>query len=246
MIKTLFKFMFDSFCFLGISLALFKISLYSYNEGLRIYYSQALNTQTNGQIEKIERSTTPDIATVPIITLIKAGRPFCSGFVVSDNYIITAGHCLRSEGTPYIDKTPLLVEAQSLAGPIVKVPARAKALVHSADLGLVSGNFKDFSKVQFNANDDLRNLSELKAVACGFPLAGKILFCPDIKRLTVVGDLYLGEGPLYHGMSGGPLLLITASGPIAVGVVSASMGDSTAVFSPLIGLTGAFPGLIGD
>jgi hypothetical protein len=170
---------------------------------------------------------------------------FCTAFVVSDKYAITAGHCL--DGEDGIEKSDINIfieyQDQGMVAPSYKdseVKARAVGINRRGDTGLLIGDFSSFRKVKFSpySNDILEILKIAMSnggqlIAVGFPY-GDAPFVTPVMFQGTAGFQLRGQALLYPGMSGGPLIEPTTG--YAIGVNSSVSYDGGSNFSSLVGL----------
>lgn len=165
----------------------------------------------------------------------KENQFFCSAFVVSDNYAVTAGHCI--DGLFGSLKQSIHVHNDLMQDTFVV--ARGVAINRRGDTGLIQGDFTNFAKLVFQASPGgiLQNVSERTAFkSCGFPYGDHMLCTPIIIR----GNEYFyfkGEGYLYPGMSGGPL--VEEKTGIVIGINS-YVAEQNVGFASLVGLFSSF------
>ena len=169
---------------------------------------------------------------------------FCSAFVISDVYAVTAGHCLDNSGKMSTKDITIFetveVSENKFEHKTTGVVVHAAGINRRGDTGLIVGDFSNFKKLKFTPYpaDILtilrNNIDVVKGtlVSVGFPY-GDI---PLSSRVQFKGirDFHLaGYGALYPGMSGGALI-----DPITgyvVGINSYVDNDIVA-FSSLVGL----------
>ena len=112
------------------------------------------------------RPVAPDSYHVPIVgpygivRLTNGGRTFCTGSVVDDTTVITAGHCVAQE-SPFgiaVNTDPIEIRSND------NVPRGTFGKVHSIlpqlDSAVLKGNFKIYSK--FKVIDDIGVLQGLR------------------------------------------------------------------------------------
>lgn len=165
---------------------------------------------------------------LPMVRLTDVnGKFFCSGTVIADNMVLTAGHCLNDK--------PLLVESiDNVKGEILVAQALPIMINQRADYGLITGNFTGFSKLKIETNpykDLLYHQSTL--VACGFPWGSTPVCYPIRGDLKKTFDGFTADGQLYPGMSGGPVI-DTKTGTVVA--VNSAVFEGGIVVMPLIGL----------
>lgn len=155
-------------------------------------------------------------------------RFYCSGFVISDVYAVTAAHCLY-DGENQLDESTIYIH-----NPIDKriTTAGAVALNVVSDLGLIRGDFTKFNKLKVDPSPDGPFRAKGQLVTCGFPYGDAQLctpFFPREPRFVFIG----GGGYIYPGMSGGPVIDIPSMTVIGV---NSSISDGSVNIAPLIGL----------
>jgi S1-C subfamily serine protease len=158
------------------------------------------------------------------------GKFFCSGFVISDQYAVTAGHCVDSD----FGRLRQFIKIYNSVKMDTYVVASGAASNRRGDTGLIKGNFKEFDKLRLiiRPQDLYATISKAKKVyALGFPYGADYLIS-EINPKGLENFHMAGAGVLLPGMSGGPL--VTEEG-IVIGINSYVSGDHSA-FSSLIGL----------
>jgi V8-like Glu-specific endopeptidase len=174
---------------------------------------------------------------ISIVRLVdpETGSTFCSGTVVSDSIIITAGHCVIEEGIfgmASIRTKPIEIREYDnvklgiLARPIYAEP--------HLDHGLLKGDFSKLSHQPFTT--DIQEINSYAIVdqeftACGYPLGGN-MYCSILKYKDKFDFMWRVEGVLLPGMSGGPVML--SNGKV-IGINDAVEGNSS-IISPIYNL----------
>jgi V8-like Glu-specific endopeptidase len=166
----------------------------------------------------------------PLVRLTDTnGEFFCSGTVISNEYVITAAHCIidRDGYRPGLLKS-LLIQDQTEQ---YSTPAEGAALNQTFDIALVKGDFSKFSKARVMIAPD-QLFQSFKLVNCGYPL-GDQMTCLSLVNSQTYGYQMIGQGAVFAGMSGGPVIDVETQ--TIVGVNSAT-GSGTVIWSNLIGV----------
>lgn len=170
-----------------------------------------------------------------IVRLVRGGRTYCSGTVVSDHVIITAGHCvlLQTMMGYMIDSMPIEIRDNN------NVPLGVTATVNYAtpqmDQALLVGDFTQFEHKHLHTQPEVLSTFAVEGkhfVACGYPLGGD-LYCSNLTYQRKFGFYWETTGDLYPGMSGGPTMLDDGT---LVAVNTAVEGEYSIV-SPIYNLT---------
>lgn len=152
----------------------------------------------------------------------------CTGTVISNKYILTAGHCVDGE----LAKGEIKILNKQ--GQDTGIRGRAAAFNRLSDLGLILGDFTKFHKAPLAKNGFIGHPGPF--IACGAPYGGDVI-CVPFTPASHFEFFIAGNGYLYPGMSGGPVYDQT-TGEI-VGVNSRVSG-SAAVVAPVIGIFAQF------
>lgn len=169
------------------------------------------------------------ILKVPVIRIFLDKDQFiCSGFVIDNNYALTAGHCLEGNGgkTMYIERTQ---------------PVKVVGYSMRVDLGLLKGDFSDYKRVGILPNAALSLVLEgHDTIACGFPLGQSKYVCLPSQMRGSIGDEHAAVGELYPGMSGGPVVEPNTGLVIGVNAAVSITYPNLVFFSRLTGVLALF------
>lgn len=171
-----------------------------------------------------------------IIKLSKEGIPFCSAFVIDQNYALTAAHCITENGEPISDDINILDKKNKDTG----IVAAAVGVNNRVDVGLVKGDFSKFSRlvVEFYKFEAYGHFHNPEAhIACGYPYLQKYLTCVTFYAQTNRGFNIAGQSFAIPGMSGGPVIDTTTSKVIGI---NSAMSDGYFLAAPTLGILGAF------
>lgn len=160
----------------------------------------------------------------------------CSGVVISDNYVLTAAHCLVDKHGKMLKTIKIKSTNKNDQGLESSQDATPVGINQRADYALIKGNFSLFGKVLITTSMDLLLSGEqTKVLSCGLPW-GSNFTCYPVRSLEFcMATLCAAGGILFPGMSGGPTITITPIGPVVIAVNTATGGNFT-VLSPLVGL----------
>lgn len=173
-----------------------------------------------------------------IIRLVDNGNFFCTGFVIDDNYALTAAHCV-DRSSFLNDYDPKTIQIENQKGELVLSDVLVAGVNGSQDYAILKGNFTTFKKLQIDAV----NLPPVTATssiyeACGFPAGQKQLVCT---LLYPIGNEYFyiraNGGGIYKGMSGGPVFDKRTNKVVGV---NSHVGENFVAFGPLVGLLAQF------
>lgn len=185
---------------------------------------------------------TPEIANNALHSIVRlhdksTGRFFCSGLVVSSTVIITAAHCVV--GRPGDVAT---VSVQATKDSTIGVDATVLAYNERADLATLKGDFRVFSSRAIETDPTRINdiaFSNKKIVACGFAWGGDLVCSPVIARARCFFSI-CGQGFLYPGMSGGPVIDLETGKAIAL---NTAVSQDSVVLSPYVNIFDILKGL---
>lgn len=160
-------------------------------------------------------------------SLAKGNVFFCTGFVISDDYLITAAHCvMNSKGL-----LPNEIHIYSHLNEETGVIAKAAGGNLRMDVALVRGDFSSFKRAKIVSS--VVDLTSPFYISCGFPFGQSKLFCYPVKIHGNYFFLYSANGFLFPGMSGGPVIDPYTGSVIALNALVLS---NSVALSPLIGI----------
>lgn len=166
-------------------------------------------------------------------SIIRLNNPegffFCTGFVIDNNYAMTAAHCvLNSIG--YIKNDDIIISDQySMPTTVI---AHAVAVDRYLDIAFIKG---DFSKFEFKPVDFYGKYFKRGMImqSCGFPAGMYFLYCTELQHVGNYNFQYrTNGGPIFKGCSGGPV--IDPESGYVIGVNSAVSQDNV-IIAPVIG-----------
>lgn len=156
----------------------------------------------------------------------------CSGIVISNQYVLTAAHCLV-DGNGVMKKNIKVKGLRKSIGFDNVQDAVPAAINRRADTGLIKGSFEMYQKLPLDHNVNLPKYLTMNNVTCGFAWGAKDVACYPAQVMGLYNFFLYGQAPLFPGMSGGPV--INADMGTVVAVNSAVM-DTAVLFAPLIGM----------
>jgi hypothetical protein len=155
----------------------------------------------------------------------------CTATVVSDNYAVTAGHCVVDEDGRLMKKTTFEVYDVKITD--TGIQATAAGTEERGDYGLITGDFRQFKKIQMNTSVvGIESRLEHDFILCGYPY-GDVLLCKEFHVKQNSYFMIRGNGILYPGMSGGPLLDKNTGEVVGV---NSSVNDPGIDIAPLMGV----------
>lgn len=154
----------------------------------------------------------------------ESGKVFCSGTVVSAQYVVTAAHCATAVSQIYITDN-------QESGTLIKV--EAVATNERMDLAMLSGDFSTFNTLNLATSYQETVQSSFDVlIFCGFP-AGGHLVCESGSNSKLRYWSILTIGYVYPGMSGG--MVINPQTNQLMGVIQA-MAETGIVWTPTLEL----------
>lgn len=231
--------------------------LVGYNLGTYLFYpSDAINNIVQEAVRPVykvkdlldKKYEEPTVGLDPELNFLvrlhnKEGQFFCSGFIISEHYVLTAGHCL-ADSSPFGPASLSLDEIQvrDKDGQIIDEAALPAGVNPRLDWGIVRGNFKDQMVVPILV-EELPVIGSFSPIVdpiymgCGFPMGQKQMFCSRVTPMGLNGFMIEGPGAFFPGMSGGPVIGQTEMK--IVGIISYATQGRVG-FAPLIGILADF------
>lgn len=191
-------------------------------------------------------------ALVQLITKDKH-KGFCSAFVVSDNYAITAAHCLVDEDREMKSSNEIMLRSIEVVDPETAekqgliTPIEIVGVALAQDYALVTGDFSRFTKFRIDVtpvvtqhvfNREVLPGISIPLYAVGFPNGIKDAVALEQVNCIPVYDYFGCAGIMYHGMSGGPVIDPTTG--VVLGVNHAIGPNGDTYFKVLLGIFEAF------
>lgn len=145
----------------------------------------------------------------PIVRLVKNNMTFCSGFVIDDHTLVTAGHCVLRQGEFGLYTIPDEIEIRAYNNKPLGVTGEVEYTDIQLDHAILKGDFRKFEPAIYIS--DVKELEKIRILgkrftSCGYPLGGN-LYCSTITYVGPYGFMVKTKGILLPGMSGGPTML---------------------------------------
>lgn len=160
----------------------------------------------------------------------------CSGTVISNKYVLTAGHCLIDE-RGFLRKEVEIesLQARNIDDSLVDLQTAMPIGINMrADYGLIKGEFLEYDQMKIDVSPEFQSNVRSSPVTCGFPWGSKKWTCYGTGGVVFEHSVLVVQGLLYPGMSGGPVIDMERNTVIAVN--SATMPQGYIRITPLVGL----------
>jgi len=170
----------------------------------------------------------------PLIRITKKEIGSCTAFVISNEYALTAAHCLYdADGELRSGNYEVYSVSNQHTG-----SALAAAVEYRRDFGIIRGDFKKYVKARVRFEGSLLEGFSGKFVGCGF-IAGSIKATCEVFQLTNFNSFMLqGQMAVFPGMSGGPVI-DTQTGEVIAVITAGAESSSNALVTPLVGFDAA-------
>lgn len=222
---------------LGLLLAYFAVQTVSLSLDLIIRSQQITKIDALPDFKALQDYTVKDYpALIRIESVGSKSRFECSGTVISDDYVLTAAHCI-SNARGNLSKNKVRIVSLFTKGlTSFEVEGTPATLNSRADYGLIKGDFKRFTKLPIQLNLELfaYEVGQKGLVFCGFPWGSKNSVCYPMTKIKQSDFGFIGDGLIYPGMSGGPVIDPLNNKVVAVNSAVGATGMGVVV-SPLIG-----------
>ncbi len=159
----------------------------------------------------------------------------CSATVISNDYVLTAAHCLVDKHGKMMKSIKIKSMNADENGLTSTQDGTPVGINQRADYGLIKGNFSLFTKTHIDTTMTTIMNGTGEVRSCGFPWGGGFSCFPVQKISPCHSSLCVEGGILFPGMSGGPVVMLTEIGPVLFGVNYGTY-DKATVISPLVGL----------
>lgn len=163
-----------------------------------------------------------------IVRLLHKGMFVCSAVIVSEEYALTAAHCISNNGKISHGGYVLANKEETYFAPSIIAFAYG---YH--DIALLYGNYSAFHRKAVDWTGQL--LNNKMAKSCGYPQGQTALLCNDYEILGNKFFFLRGNGHIFQGQSGGPVMV----GDIVIGVNS-HVSFSTVMAGPVVGMQEMF------
>lgn len=186
-----------------------------------------------------EMNTSPgDNALKPVIAIYRKNLSgewtyYCTAFVVTNAYALTASHCLMDGKTGELATDELQIRNIDLK-PTNTITAKAASINSRADVGVVLGDFSAYKKLNIVRQGFFGHKGPY--VSCGFPYGETPPLCIPFIPITNYFFKVKGHGALFPGMSGGPVIDVPTNDVVGLNLLAEN--EFVAV-APMIGIVGA-------
>lgn len=180
-------------------------------------------------------------------------KGFCSAFVISDDYAISAAHCFYDKSTyklndiEYKIHTETIIDKDTALESSLYISTHVVGINLAGDYALLKGDFKYITKIKINISPFVMSQITEREILPGIVLPLYALGFPngikdgagDIQGpCSQTYDLVTCRGGMFHGMSGGPLLDPSTNEAVGINYAIGPKGDT--YFKLMMGLFEAF------
>lgn len=159
----------------------------------------------------------------------------CSGTVISNEYVLTAAHCLQDDDGHLMKSIIIKNAIPAVDGLDSTQDGIPVGINKRADYGLVRGNFTLFKKSIIDVTMTTAMLGNNPMSLCGSGYGSGFTCYPILKRMMCDLKICFPGAITVPGMSGGPVIMESQYGPIQF-AVNYGYGEYAAKASPLVGL----------
>lgn len=179
-------------------------------------------------------------------------KGFCSAFVISDDYAISAAHCFYDENARIKDKeykigTDTVIDEETALQSVLYTPAHLVGIHVAGDYALLKGDFKEITHLKINVSplvmEQITNRSplpgfEVPLFALGYPNGIKDGAGYMQVSCRQIADYVQCRGAMFHGLSGGALFDPITKEVVAINYAIGENGDT--YFKLMMGIFEAF------
>lgn len=159
------------------------------------------------------------------------GEFFCSGFVISDHYAITAAHCIVMDMEyPELKVSGIKIYNERMQD--TGIVAQAASANARADYGIIIGDFSKFTKAKLDYKPTSIIRRSPALMTCGYPW-GATAACYYFRPTGNFFSQMAAEGFMFPGMSGGPVVDAVTGEVFAV---NSAVTNGRIIVSPLVGV----------
>lgn len=164
--------------------------------------------------------------TDPTVRISVNGAFTCTGFVVSQIYIITAAHC--------VEELHQVVQIHDSSKEIF-ILGEVVGIYDPMDQALIRASIGSrIAPVKADFTGKLMSMETTQVITCGFPGGQPEVLC---NAGTLSGSRFFmrtGVGALYKGMSGGPVFVLDEKEGLVVTAINSAVDSNGIIVGPLI------------